>query len=234
MEREHGDDLVTVHLLAALVDREHAVAVAVEGDAEVAAARRARPAQQREVGGAAAVVDVRGRRARADRVHVGAEPLERGGRDRRVRAVGAVQHDAAGRRGRCRSARRRGRRSSADDLRGCRSAVLLVARRRVEQRLDRLLVASVSLLPRSKSLTPLYSAGLCEAETTAPRSARAARRPGVGRTPAEHGIAARRGEAGGEARSSSRPGARVSRPTSTRAAAAQSATRGRAARRALA
>ena len=38
VEREHGDDLVAVDRLAALVDGEHAVAVAVEGDAEVVGA----------------------------------------------------------------------------------------------------------------------------------------------------------------------------------------------------
>ena len=38
VEREDRDDLVAVDRLAALVDGEHAVAVAVEGDAEVEAA----------------------------------------------------------------------------------------------------------------------------------------------------------------------------------------------------
>ena len=35
IEREHGEDLVAVDRLAALVDREHPVAVAVERDPEV-------------------------------------------------------------------------------------------------------------------------------------------------------------------------------------------------------
>ena len=38
VEREHGDDAVAVDDLAALVDGQHAVAVAVEGDPEVEAA----------------------------------------------------------------------------------------------------------------------------------------------------------------------------------------------------
>ena len=47
VEREDRDDPVAVDDLAALVDREHAVAVAVEGDPEVeAAARDDRPLQR--------------------------------------------------------------------------------------------------------------------------------------------------------------------------------------------
>ena len=53
-EREDREDLVAVDDLAALVDREHAVAVAVERDAEVECLPRDELLQGREVGGAAA------------------------------------------------------------------------------------------------------------------------------------------------------------------------------------
>ena len=59
MEGEHREDLVAVDRLAGPVDREHAVAVAVEGDPEVVAADAHRLLEQREIGRAAAVVDVR-------------------------------------------------------------------------------------------------------------------------------------------------------------------------------
>ena len=48
MEREHGDDLIPVDRLAALVDGEHAVAVAVEGDPEVESLRDDEPLQGAE------------------------------------------------------------------------------------------------------------------------------------------------------------------------------------------
>ncbi len=67
-----GDDLVAVDDLALLVDREHAIAVAVERDADVVAELDDRALQQREVGGAAADVDVLAVRRIADRVHLGA------------------------------------------------------------------------------------------------------------------------------------------------------------------
>ena len=56
-----------------LVDREHAVAVAVERDPEVEAAVAHGLLEQREVGRAAADVDVRAVGLVADRVHLGAE-----------------------------------------------------------------------------------------------------------------------------------------------------------------
>ncbi len=59
VQREHGEDLVAVDRLAALVDGEHAVAVAVERDSEVESLRGHEPLQGREVGRAAADVDVR-------------------------------------------------------------------------------------------------------------------------------------------------------------------------------
>ena len=43
VERKHGDDRVTVDRLAALVHGQHAIAVPVEGDAEVAALARHDP-----------------------------------------------------------------------------------------------------------------------------------------------------------------------------------------------
>ena len=140
-EREDREDLVAVERLAALVDGEHAVAVAVEGDPEVEAlardesvARRARSvAPQPTLMFDAVGLD-------ADREHLGAELLERRGRERRERAVRAVDADAQPaeigaealddvRRG---SARRRPSTRSIDPP---------PRRRGVEQRLDLLLLA---------------------------------------------------------------------------------------------
>ena len=93
MEREHREDLVAVDRVAVAVDREHPVAVAVERDPEIESALADGLLQQREVGGAAAVVDVLAVRRVADRGHLGAEPLERLRRDPGVGAVGAVDAD---------------------------------------------------------------------------------------------------------------------------------------------
>ena len=90
MEREHREDLVAVDRVAVAVDSEHPVAVAVERDPEIESALADGLLQQREVGGAAAIVDVLAVRRVADRGHLGAEPLERLRRDPGVGAVGAV------------------------------------------------------------------------------------------------------------------------------------------------
>ena len=97
VEREDRDDLVAVDDLALLVDREHAVAVAVEGDPEVEAAVDDGALEEREVGRAAADVDVRAVGVVADRVHLRAARLERLRAEARVRAVRAVDHDAQAR-----------------------------------------------------------------------------------------------------------------------------------------
>src|SRR3954468_463506 len=77
--------------------------------------------------------------------------------------------------------------------------------------------ASVSLRPsRSKSLTPLYSGGLCEAEMTAPRSRPSSATAGVGRTPASTALPPAEAIPSAKASSSSGPLARVSRPMKTR------------------
>ena len=94
VEREDRDDLIAVDGLAVLVDREHAVAVAVEGDAEVEAAVAHGLLQQREVGRAAADVDVVAVGRIADRVHLRAALLECLRCEPGVRAVRAVDHDA--------------------------------------------------------------------------------------------------------------------------------------------
>ena len=83
VEREDREDLVAVDRVSLAVDREHAVAVAVEGDPEVEAAVVDDALQEREVGRAAADVDVRRRPGsaptaspplRAARRRVGAMP----------------------------------------------------------------------------------------------------------------------------------------------------------------
>ena len=85
VQREDREDLVAVDRLAGAVDGEHPVAVAVERDAEVVAALADGLLEQREVGGAATLVDVLAVRFVADRGHLGAELLERLRRDSRSR-----------------------------------------------------------------------------------------------------------------------------------------------------
>src|SRR6476646_471987 len=76
---------------------------------------------------------------------------------------------------------------------------------------------SVSFCPsRSKILIPLYSGGLCEAETTTPRSSARRATAGVGSTPASTALPPASTIPRANASSSSGPEARVSRPTKTR------------------
>ena len=96
-QRDDRDDLIAVDRRALRVNREHAIAVAVERDPEVEAVRANRLREQGEIGGAAAEIDVRTVRGRRDRCDRGAETLEDGGGDRRVGAVGTVDGDARAR-----------------------------------------------------------------------------------------------------------------------------------------
>ena len=93
VEGEHGDDLIAVDRLASLVDGEHAVAVAVEGDPEVESLRGDEPLQGSKVGRAATDVDVRAIGLRSDRVHLRAEVREGVRRDSGERTVRAVDAD---------------------------------------------------------------------------------------------------------------------------------------------
>src|SRR5262249_54753408 len=67
----------------------------------------------------------------------------------------------------------------------------------------------------SKSLTPLYSGGLCDAEMTAPRSRASSATAGVGRMPASTAVPPAEATPDAKARSRSRPEARVFLPTKT-------------------
>ena len=58
VQGQDGEDLIAVDRLAGGGHGQHAVAVAVEGDAEVAAVLDDRAREQRQIGRAAAVVDV--------------------------------------------------------------------------------------------------------------------------------------------------------------------------------
>src|SRR5215207_3590953 len=93
VEREDREDLVAVDDLAGAVHGEHAVAVSVEGHAEIRAGPDYLLLQQPEVGGTAADVDVRPIRLVCKRQDLGVEPLERGRGDPRVGAVRAVDGD---------------------------------------------------------------------------------------------------------------------------------------------
>ena len=93
-KREDRDDLIAVDSGAVLVDREHAVTVAVECDAEVELPPVTQVLQRCKVGRTAADVDVRAVGLVADRLHLRAELLERAWRDVRIRAVRAIDCDA--------------------------------------------------------------------------------------------------------------------------------------------
>ena len=90
--RRQGDQLVAVVRAAGAVDGEHAVAVAVEGEADRRLGAGDRRGEAVEVGGAAAVVDVAPVGLGADRLDRGAEPLEDRRRGAEGGAVGAVEH----------------------------------------------------------------------------------------------------------------------------------------------
>src|SRR6476661_1802305 len=94
VEREDRDDLVAVDRLAVLVDREHAVAVTVERDAEVVASFDDGARQEAEIGRTAAHVDVRPVGRVADRVNLGSALLEGLRSESGVGAVRAVDDDA--------------------------------------------------------------------------------------------------------------------------------------------
>ena len=93
MQRRIGDQLVAVHDLAARVDREHAVAVAVEGETGVEAPVADALDQALDVRGPDARVDVPAVGVGRNRLHLGAEPAEDLRRDAVGRPVGAVQDD---------------------------------------------------------------------------------------------------------------------------------------------
>ncbi len=93
VEREHREHGVPVDLVGVAVHRDQPVAVAVERDAEVEVAVPDERGQRGEVGGATADVDVRPVGPVADRGHVGAEPLECGGRQPGHGPVGRVAGD---------------------------------------------------------------------------------------------------------------------------------------------
>jgi hypothetical protein len=87
------DQLVAVDDDAVAVDRQHAVAVAVEREARVVAAVAHGGGERLHVGRAAARVDVAAVGLGRDHVDRGAEAAEDGRGDLERRAVGAVEHD---------------------------------------------------------------------------------------------------------------------------------------------
>ena len=93
-EREDRHDLVAVDDRAVFVDREHAVAVAVERDAEVELSGGDAVLQRGEVGRAAADVDVGAVGFVSDRLDVRTHLLERTRCNLGVRAVRAVDGDS--------------------------------------------------------------------------------------------------------------------------------------------
>ena len=91
-----GDDeeqLVAVDDAAQVIDHHHAIAVAIEGDADMRAHARHRELQQFRGGGAAAVVDIAAVGRAADRHDLGAQIREHPRRDLVAGAVGAVDDD---------------------------------------------------------------------------------------------------------------------------------------------
>ena len=206
------DQLVAVDDGAVAVDGQHAVAVAVEGEAEVVAARDDRLGERVDVGRAAAVVDVApvglvGDRRSPSR-RGGGRSRARRGRSRRWRSraatstpaeVEALRSACAARAGSpraCRAARGRGRCVARPSRALGRRARASIAAS----------VASESLKPSApKNLIPLSLVGVV-------RGARARRRgrsrsgasssgaAGRGQDAAEQHVAAGRGDAGGERR----------------------------------
>ena len=168
-EREDREDLVAVDDLAALVDREHAVAVSVERDSQVEAtrARRAPASAARSVAPQPTLMFVPSGSVPID-VHLGAERGERLRRELREGAVRAVEADPEA--GEVRAAPR-------DDAREVRVAAFFelvdgsapggAASSSASTSSS---CSSTSFPPARKSLTPLYSGGLCEAEITIPSS----------------------------------------------------------------
>src|SRR5581483_6178738 len=197
LESEDGEDLVAVERLAALVDREQPVAVTVEGDAEIELAARHGSLQRREVGRAAADVDVRPVRSVPDRGHRSAELLECLRRESRVGAVRAVDGDAHA---------AQVRTEALEDVRevavgGDADAIDLTAaaRRLVEQPLDLLLRGVTELAPHAVEeldavvLRRVVGGGDDDAEVEAEQ------RDGRRREDArENGDASRRGDAARE------------------------------------
>ena len=96
---DHRQQLVAVDDVAALVGDEHAVGVAVERDADIGAHLAHLAAQLLGRGRAAVAVDVEAVGLDADRDHLGAELPQRLRRHLIGGAVGAIDHDRAGRRG---------------------------------------------------------------------------------------------------------------------------------------
>ena len=90
-----GDQLVAVVDAAGAVDGEHAVAVAVEGEADLRLGGGDPLGQRLDVGGAAAGVDVAAVGLDPDRLDLGAEALEDRRRGPVGGAVGAVEDDLA-------------------------------------------------------------------------------------------------------------------------------------------
>ena len=93
VERGHHHDLVAVDQVAVLVDREDAVGVAVEREAELRASLTNRGLQRLGMRRSAPGVDVPAVGRVVDDVYPGAGRLERVRCEIRRRAVGAVDHD---------------------------------------------------------------------------------------------------------------------------------------------
>ncbi len=91
--REHVQQLIAVDQVAVVVDHQHAVPVAIEGDAEVRADRLDGDRHQLGAGGAAAVVDVLAVRRAADRDDLGPELAHDARRHLVAGAMRAVEHD---------------------------------------------------------------------------------------------------------------------------------------------
>ena len=151
----------------------------------------------------------------ADRVHLGAELLERARSECRERPVRAVDADPQAARGRCRTSRH------VREIRAARVGELVRPRRRPARRTSSRAsisssCSSTSLPPPRNNFTPLYSGGLCEADSTTPRSSARNATAGVGSTPPRTAVPPAEAMPRATACSSSGPEPRVSRPTRTR------------------
>ena len=219
-EREDREDLVAVDRLAALVDREHAVAVAVERDPEVEPVARQRPVAGRA-------------RSVAPQPTLmfepsGSTPIACTSAPSRSNAPGASSEKAPFAQSTPIRRPARSEPNALEDVRDVRARARPSTRstdpppggaRRAAPRSPPPARRRACAPSRSKSLTPLYSGGLCEAEMTTPSPSARSATAGVGSTPPRTAVPPADDDAARERLLELRPGAARVAPDEDAAAA---------------
>ena len=160
VERQDREDLVSVHLVPLAVDGEHAVAVSIEGEAEIRPGARDDAREQRQIGRAAAFVDVRPVRRVPDHGDLGAEPRESGRCGFDHGAVRAVQDNAQARERRAEPVADQVDVACGQPLGPGDYARRAGLGRCVEKRFDRLLVSVLELPATVEELDPVVRSGI--------------------------------------------------------------------------